>query len=137
MIDRESDLSVTRQAKLLGVSRGSVYYLPQPVSESDLVLMRCIDQMHLDHPWAGARTLRDWLVREGYAVGRKHVATLMRRMAITAQCPKPKTSRRNRAHKVYPYLLRGRQITAPNQVWAMDITYIPMAKKGTEVIKTP
>jgi putative transposase len=128
MIDRSHKLPIARQVELVGISRGSVYYLPQPVSATDLVLMRCMDQMHLDHPWAGARTLRDWLVRDGHAVGRKHVATLMRRMRITAQCPKPSTSRRNRQHKVYPYLLRDRQINAPNQVWAMDITYIPMAR---------
>jgi putative transposase len=128
VIDRNHELPIVRQAELVGISRGSIYYLPQPVSASDLALMRRIDELHLDHPWAGARTLRDWLQREGFAVGRKHVATLMRRMAITAQYPKPNTSRRNRQHKVYPYLLRGRSITAPNQVWAMDITYIPMAR---------
>ncbi len=128
MIDRSHELPIVRQAELVGISRGSVYYLPQPVSESDLVLMRRMDAMHLEHPFAGARTLRDWLQKEGHAVGRKHVAALMRRMAISAQYPKPSTSKRNRQHKVYPYLLRGRSITAPNQVWAMDITYIPMAR---------
>ena len=128
MIDRASELPVTRQAELLGISRGSVYYLPQPVSANDLVLMRRIDEMHLEHPWAGARTLRDWLVRQGYRIGRKHVTTLMRRMGIAAIYCKPNTSRRNPAHKIYLYLLRNLSITRPNHVWAMDITYIPMAK---------
>jgi putative transposase len=128
MIDRTNELPVTRQAELLGISRGSVYYLPQPVSTSDLSLMRRIDEMHLDQPWAGARTLRDWLVREGYRIGRKHVTTLMRRMGMAAIYCKPNTSRRNPAHKIYPYLLRNLTITRPNHVWAMDITYIPMAK---------
>lgn len=128
MIDRSHDLPIVRQAELVGISPGSVYYLPQPVSASDLVLTRRMDAMHVEHPFAGARTLRDWLLRKGHAVGRKHVAALMRRMAISAQHLKPRTSRRNRQHKVYPYLLRNRSITAPNHVWAMDITYIPMAR---------
>jgi putative transposase len=105
-----------------------VYYLPQPVSEADLTLMRRIDELHLEQPWAGARTLCHWLQKEGYAVGRKHVATLMRRMGVAALYCKPNTSRRHRRHKIYPYLLRGLMIDRPNQVWAMDITYIPMAR---------
>jgi len=128
MIDRTDELPIARQAKLLGISRGSVYYLPQPVSPADLALMRSIDEMHLEYPFAGARTLRDWLVRDGYVVGREHVRTLMRRMGIAAQYPKPNTSRRHRSHKVYPYLLRNLVVDRPNQVWAMDITYIPMAR---------
>jgi putative transposase len=128
MIDRTHELSVTRQATLVGISRGSVYYLPQPVSEADLVLMRRIDELHLEYPWAGSRKLRDFLRREGHAVGRKHVATLMRRMGIEALYRKPNTSRRKRGDQIYPYLLRGLAITVPNQVWAMDITYIPMAR---------
>ena len=128
MIDRSHDVPIVRQAELVGISRGSVYYLPQPVSAGDLLLMRRMDELHLEHPFAGARTLRDWLQREGHAVGRKHIATLMRRMRISAQYPKPSTSRRNRRHEIYPYLLRGCAITEPNQVWAMDITYIPMAR---------
>ena len=128
MIDRTDDLPIARQAKLLGISRGSVYYLPQPVGAADLALMRSIDEMHLEYPFAGSRTLRDWLVREGFVVGREHVRTLMWRMGIAAQYPKPNTSRRHRAHKIYPYLLRNLTITRPNHVWAMDITYIPMAR---------
>lgn len=90
--------------------------------------MRCIDRMHLEHPWAGARTSRDWLVHDGHAVGRKHVATLMRRMGIAAIYCKPNTSRCHPANPIHPYLLRNLSITRPNQVWAMDITYIPMAR---------
>jgi putative transposase len=128
MIDRHHDLPITRQAQALGISRGSVYYLPRPVSESDLVLMRRIDELHLEHPFAGARMLRDLLGQEGTTVGRKHVATLMRRMGIEALYRKPNTSRKHPRHPVYPYLLRHLPIAQPNQVWAMDITYIPMAR---------
>jgi len=128
MIDRSHELPVTRQAELVGVSRGTVYYLPRPVGEVDLRLMRRIDELHLEHPFAGARMLRDLLVREGHAVGRKHVATLMRRMGIEALYRRPRTTRRHPAHPVFPYLLRGLAIERPNQVWAMDLTYIPMAR---------
>ena len=128
MIDRSHTLPITRQAELVGISRGSVYYLPQPVSSADLALMRRIDELHLEYPWAGARILRDWLQREGHGVGRKHVRTLMRRTGIEALYRKPNTSKRHPGHKIYPYLLRNVAVTAPNQVWAMDITYIPMAR---------
>ena len=129
MIDREHDLPVTKQAKALGISRGSVYYLPKPVSPADLALMRRIDALHLEHPFAGARMLRRFLRREGFSdLGRKHVGTLMKRMGIEALYRKPNTSRRNGKHAVYPYLLRHLQVERPNQVWAMDITYIPMAR---------
>lgn len=128
MIDREHDLPITRQAAVLGISRGSVYYLPRPVSDADLRLMRRIDELHLEHPFAGARMLRDLLHQEGMTVGRKHVATLMKRMGIEALYRKPNTSRRHPRHTVYPYLLRNLAVTQANQVWAMDITYIPMAR---------
>ena len=128
MIDRSHALPISRQAAALGVSRGSVYYVPRPVPDAALALMRRLDALHLDFPYAGARLLRRLLRREGVRVGRRHVATLMRRMAITAIAPQPGTSRRHRAHPVFPYLLRGRAITDPNHVWAMDITYIPMAR---------
>jgi putative transposase len=128
MIDRNHDLSVTRQAKLLGISRGSVYYLPRPVSEADLALMRRIDALHLDHPFMGARFLRRMLRREGFTVGRRHVGTLMERMGIEALCPQPGTSKTHPGHKIYPYLLRKLAITRSNQVWALDTTYIPMAR---------
>ncbi len=128
MIDRDHDLPTQRQAALVGISRGSVYYLPRPVSDADLLLMRRIDEMHLELPFAGSRMLRDLLRAEGVEVGRKHVATLMRRMGIEALYRKPNTSRKQLGHTIYPYLLRTLPITRANQVWAMDITYIPMAR---------
>jgi putative transposase len=128
MIDRTHPLPLTRQARALGVSRGSLYYVPRPVADADLGVMRRLDALHLDFPYAGTRLLRRLLRRDGVVVGRRHVRTLMRRMGITAIAPQPGTSRRHRAHPVFPYLLRHRAITRPNQVWAMDITYIPMAR---------
>jgi len=128
MIDREHELPITRQAKLLNISRGSVYYLPRPVSDVDLALMRRIDELHLEHPFMGARMLRRMLQREGVTVGRRHVATLMQRMDIEALCPQPGTSKAHPGHKIYPYLLRKLSITRSNQVWALDTTYIPMAR---------
>ncbi len=128
MIDATHPLPIVRQAQLLELSRASVYYLPQPTSPSDLALMRRIDELHLEHPFAGSRMLRDLLNREGYAVGRKHVATLMRKMGIEALYQRPRTSGRDREHPVFPYLLRGLTIDRPNQVWAMDTTYIPMRR---------
>jgi putative transposase len=128
MIDRTHDLPVKRQAELVGISRGSVYYLPKPVSAADLTLMRAIDELHLEYPFAGARLLRDMLKTRGFEVGRKHVATLMRRMGIEALYRRPNMSKRHPQHLIYPYLLRGLAIERANQVWAMDITYIPMAR---------
>ena len=128
MIDREHDLSITRQAKVLSVSRSSVYYLPRPVSEADLAIMRRIDRLHLEHPFAGARMLKGLLAAEGSKIGRRHVKTLMQRMGIEAIYRRPRTTKPERGHKIYPYLLRGLAITRPNQVWAMDITYIPMTR---------
>ena len=128
MIDDGHDLSIMRQAQLLELSRSAVYYRPQPTSAADLALMRRIDALHLEHPFAGARMLRDLLRQDGYTVGRKHVATLMRRMEIEALYRKANTSRRHPEHRIYPYLLRGLTIDRPNQVWAMDITYLPMAR---------
>jgi putative transposase len=128
MIDREHKLSVTRQAEALGISRGSVYYLPRPVSDADLKLMQRIDELHLELPFAGARMLRDLLRDEGITVGRKHVRTLMLRMGIEALYRRPNTSRAHPAHLVYPYLLRSLAIERANHVWTLDITYIPMAR---------
>jgi putative transposase len=128
MIDREHKLPIKRQAELLNISRGSVYYHPEPISDADLALMRRIDELHLEHPFAGSRMLRDMLRREGVEVGRRHVATLMRRMGIEALYRKPNTSRKHPQHPVYPYLLRGLNIERANQVWAMDITYVPLAR---------
>src|SRR5207253_4566631 len=128
MIDRTHDLTVTRQTQLLDISRGSVYYLPRPVSAADLALMRRIDELHLEHPFMGARMLRDQLHREGIKAGRRHITTLMQRMGIAALAPQPGTSKRAPGHKIYPYLLRKLAITRANQVWALDTTYIPMAR---------
>jgi len=128
MIDREHKLSITRQAKLLDISRGTVYYLPQPVSPADLALMRKLDELHLEHPFMGARMLRDQLARQGIHAGRRHIRTLMLRMGIEALAPQPGTSQAAPGHKVYPYLLRKLAITRSNQVWALDTTYIPMAR---------
>ena len=128
MIDRSHDLPITRQAKALNVSRGSVYYMPRPVSAGDLSLMRRIDELHLEYPFMGSRMLRDMLRREGMEIGRRHVATLMRRMGIEAIYRRPNTSKPAPGHKIYPYLLRRLKVDHPNQVWAMDITYIPMAR---------
>jgi len=128
MIDRSHGLSISRQAKVLNISRGSVYYEPRPVSAEDLAIMRRIDELHLDYPFAGSRMLRDMLHREGVAIGRRHVATLMKRMGIEALYRRPNTSRPAPGHKIFPYLLRGLKVERPNQVWAMDITYVPMAR---------
>ena len=128
MIDLAHGLPVLRQAELLALSRSNVYYLPRPVPESDLALMRRIDELHLNFPFAGSRMLRDLLRLEGFAVGRKHVRTLMAKLGITAIYRKPRTSTPHPAHRIYPYLLRDLVIDRPNQVWAADICYIPMQR---------
>jgi putative transposase len=128
MIEPSHALPVVRQCTLLDVSRSSVYYTPQPVSASDLALMRRLDELHLNHPFAGSRMLRDFLHQEGITVGRRHVATLMKKMGIAALYRRPNTSRKHPQHPVFPYLLRGLDITRANHVWAMDISYIPMRK---------
>ena len=127
MIDRDHDLAITKQAEALNISRGSVYYLPRPVSAADLALMRRIDELHLELPFAGSRMLRVLLSSGGCKIGRLHVKTLMRRMGIEALYRRPRTTKPEPGHKIHPYLLRGMTITRPNHVWAMDITYIPMA----------
>jgi putative transposase len=128
MIDREHDLPVCWQAKALGVSRSTVYYKPRAMSAADLKIMRRIDELHLDYPFAGSRMLRDFLNREGVPIGRRHVASLMKRMGISAIYRRPNTSKPAPGHKIYPYLLRGMKIERADQVWATDITYIPMAR---------
>lgn len=128
MIDRHHDLPLSRQAKALGISRGSVYYLPRAVPAADLALMRRIDALHLEYPFAGSRMLQGLLNAEGHFAGRLHVATLMKRMGIEALYRRPRTSKRAPGHAIFPYLLRKLTVTRPNQVWAMDITYIPMAR---------
>ena len=128
MIDRGHALSVTKQAEAAGIARSTVYYLPRPVSSDDLELMRQIDRLHLEFPFAGARMLRGLLAAKGSKAGRRHVRTLMWRMGIEALYRRPRTTKPEPGHKIYPYLLRGLEVVRPNQVWAMDITYIPMAK---------
>lgn len=122
MIDRTSRLSIKRQCILLNLPRSTAYYKPAELSEADRAVMRCIDELHLAHPFAGSRMLTSMLKRAGYKVGRRHVRTLMRRMGIEALYRKPATSRRYEGHKVYPYLLRDLAIVRPNQVWAADIS---------------
>ena len=128
MINREHELTITSQAKVLNISRGTVYYLPRPVSARDLSLMRELDELHLQHPFMGARMLRDQLALKGIEVGRRHVRTLMLKMGIEALCPQPGTSKAAPGNKIYPYLLRKMAISRANQVWALDTTYLPMAK---------
>ena len=128
MIDRNHDLPLVRQAELLRLSRSTLYYEPQPVPAAELAIMRRIDELHLDYPFAGSRMLRDLLRGEGIAIGRELVATMMRRMSIEALYRRPNTSKPADGHKIFPYLLRGLGVERPNQVWAMDITYIPMAR---------
>jgi putative transposase len=128
MIDRTHGLTLTRQAKLLGLSRSSLYYQPCPVSLQDLAIMRRIDALHLDYPFAGSRMLRDLLNREGIVVGREAVRTMMKRMGIEAIYRRPNTSKPTPGHRIYPYLLRSLTVDRPNQAWAMDITYVPMAR---------
>ena len=126
MIDHR--LSVRRQAKALGISRGSVSYAPRPTPDADLALMRRIDELRLEYPFAGGRMLKGLLQAEGHQVGRLHVSTLMKKMAIAALYRRPNTSKPAPGHNVYPYRLRNLAVTRPNQVWAMDITYVPMAR---------
>jgi len=128
MIAPDHKLSIAQQCKILELARSTAYYQPRPVSDAALAVMRCIDELHLEYPFAGARLLRDILNREGHKIGRKHVATLMSRMGIEAIYRKPNTSKRHPAHAVYPYLLRNLSITRSNHVWAADITYIPMRR---------
>jgi len=128
MINREHGLPITKQAQVLRISRGSVYYLTRPMPEADLAIMRRLDRLHLEFPFAGSRMLQGLLVAEGRKIGRRHVKTLMQRMGIEALYRRPRTTKPEPGHKIYPYLLRGAAITRPNQVWAMDITYIPMAR---------
>jgi putative transposase len=128
MIDRSHDLTLTRQVALLKLSRSGLYYRPRAVPPAELAIMRRMDELHLDYPFAGSRMLRDLLRGEGVAIGREHVTTLMKRMGIEAIYRRPNTSKAAPGHKIYPYLLRGLAVDRPNQAWAMDITYVPMAR---------
>ncbi|MEX2517033.1 MAG: IS3 family transposase [Gammaproteobacteria bacterium] len=128
MVERKDPLPVKRQCALLDLPRSTFYHVPKPVSDSELALMRLIDRGHLEHPFYGSRRIRDWLEDEGHGVNRKKVQRLMRTMGLVACYPRRNLSLANPAHKVYPYLLRNVVIDRPNQVWATDITYIPMAR---------
>jgi len=128
MINRDHKLPLSRQAELLNISRGTIYYKSRDVLVADLNIMRRLDALHLDYPFAGSRMLRDMLTREGVSIGRRHVRTLMKKMGIEAIYRRPNTSKAAPGHKIYPYLLRGLKIERNNQVWAMDITYIPMTR---------
>jgi len=123
MIDREHELPLTQQCRMLELSRSSQYYRPVPVADADMKLMRAIDEIHLRLPFYGSRRIQDALNKQGYEIGRCHVRTLMRKMGIVTLYRKPNLSKANRAHKVYPYLLRDLKIERSNQVWATDITY--------------
>lgn len=128
MIGRAHGLSLGRQAKVLGISRSSVYHLPRPASDADLALMRRIEELHLEYPFAGSRMLKGLLKAEGHEMGRLHVSTLMKKMAIQALYRRPNTSKPVPGHQIYPYLLRKLAVARPNQVWASAITYVPMAR---------
>ena len=128
MVDKVNPLPVSRQCKLLALPRATFYYQPKAVRDEDLKLMSLIDRCHLAHPFYGSRRIRDWLEDEGLPVNRKRVQRLMRIMGLVALYPKRNLSLANQNHKIYPYLLKNRIIDRPNQVWATDITYIPMAK---------
>lgn len=127
MIDSSDDLAITRQAQVLGISRGSVYYRRRAISDADLAVMRRMDELHLEHPFAGSRMLRDLLRAEGFKTGRRHVTTLMKRMRMEALYRKPNTSKPAPGHKIYPYLLRNLAVTGPNHVWAR-LAKVPAAK---------
>ena len=129
MIDRGHDLPITHQAKVLQLARSTVYYQPRSASVEDLALMRRLDELHLNYPFAGARMLRSLRRREGVFAGRRHVSTLMKRMGIEAIYRRPNTSKPAPGHKIYPYLLRDVEIERVNHVWAMDITYIPIRRR--------
>ena len=128
MIDRDHELPVTKQTEAVGIARSTVYYLPRPVSAADLDLMKRMDKLHTEFPFAGSRMLRRLLAIEGSKVGRRHVKTLMQRMGLEALYRRPRTTKPEPGHKIYPYLQRGMEIVRSNQVWATDITYIPMAR---------
>lgn len=128
MINRSHGLSLSRQAQLVGISRGCLYYQRKPPCKAQVQLMHHIDALHAAHPFAGSRMLLSLLKRQGQCVGPRHVRTLMQRMGVCALYCQPSTSARHPQHKVYPYLLRNKPVVYSNQVWAMDITYVRMHK---------
>ncbi|EKT4488447.1 IS3-like element ISVpa4 family transposase [Vibrio cholerae] len=125
---KSTPLPIKRQCELLNIARSTAYYQPIGLSAEEITLRRMIDEIHLQYPFMGSRRIRTELAKNGHSVNRKRVVRLMRDMGIGAIYPKPKTTLANKAHKVYPYLLRDIEVTYPNQAWAIDITYIPMAK---------
>jgi putative transposase len=127
-IDRSHELALASQARLLGVAGSTVYREPLPVPACDLAVMRRIDELHLDYPFAGSRMVRSMLVNEGIMIGRTQVRTRMRRIGIEALDRRPRASKPGPGHKVYPYLLRDVAVTRPDQVWAADITSLPMVR---------
>jgi putative transposase len=129
MIDaKQVQVSIASQCRLLNFNRSSFYYRPKPVSAEDLKIMRIIDELYLEHPCWGSRSMKNHLHRLGYHINRKRIQRLMRIMGLEPIYPKPKTSKPHPQHKVFPYLLRDLNIARPNQVWATDITYIPMSR---------
>ena len=128
MINRDHELPLVKQCRVLEIARSGIYYEPKPASDDDLHLMRLIDEIHLAKPYLGIRRIKDALQDLGHTVNRKRIQRLMRKMGICAIYPKPNLSKANKQHKIYPYLLRHLDIQRPNQVWASDVTYIPMAK---------
>jgi len=128
MVTRTEPLSIIRQCDLLDLPRSTFYHVPKPISEADLELMKLIDRCHMELPFYGSRRMVDWLGDEGHLVNRKRVQRLMRTMGIVAIYPKKNLSQPNQVHRVYPYLLRNLNIDRPSQVWATDITYLPMAR---------
>jgi putative transposase len=134
LIGPDEQTSVRRQCELLGVSRSSVYYVPVEPDPEELELMRRIDEIHLEFPFYGSRSIARELREKGYRANRKRVQRLMRLMGLESVAPKPNTSKPNQEHPVYPYLLRGLSISRPNQVWATDITYIPLARGSAYLV---
>lgn len=128
MIGRHGKLSQSRQCHLLGVARSTYYYQPQPTDEGELILLRQMDEQYLKTPQYGSRSYATWFRRQGIVIGRKKATSMMKMLGIISTAPKPKTSIAAKQHKKYPYLLKGKAINRPNQVWATDITYVPMEK---------
>ena len=133
-MDKEETLSVRKQCDLLSLHRSTAYYEHSMPSEDDLAMMRLLDEEYMRHPFKGSRMLREWLWLRGYEVNRKRVQRLMRVMGIAGLNPKRSTSKPHPAHKRYPYLLRNLEVNRANQVWATDITYIPMARGFVYVV---
>ena len=133
MIDRNSALPIVRQCDALGLCRSALYYQPRPLSEADLRLIRALDELHLQHPFLGARKLAQLLTREGFALGRRHVGTLMRLMGIEPLYRKRRTSLPQKGHKIYPYLLGAVAIERPNQVWSADISVLQQHRRRLQM----